>query len=155
VVSQALVIRPCHFPFQLARERLAKMQRKIEGHKDAVLCCQALPSKVLISGGEVCACYVYCWAFSRHLSSGPICTTVSTKMLLALTRHACLALVMQDAQLCFTDLNTLSNVGKIRQNYGDAVTSVGSSPASEHLVYASAGQAVLAVDLRKVTAAHH
>ena len=56
----------------------------------------------------------------------------------------------QDGQLCFTALDTLSSAGRVRQDHGDAVTAVAASPAAEHLVYASAGQAVLAVDVRKV-----
>ena len=55
----------------------------------------------------------------------------------------------QDGQLCFTGLDTLSSAGRVRQDHGDAVTAVAASPAAEHLVYASAGQAVLAVDVRK------
>ncbi|GAB4823087.1 hypothetical protein N2152v2_010133 [Parachlorella kessleri] len=55
----------------------------------------------------------------------------------------------EDARLCYTDLSSFNSVGRLRQSYGDAVTSVCSSPAQEHLLYASAGQAVLALDLRK------
>lgn len=73
-------------------------------------------------------------------------------------RPACLhthclprASILQDGQLCLTDLATLSSAGRVGQEHGDAVTSVASCSAREHQVFASVGQSVLTLDLRKVT----
>jgi hypothetical protein len=57
---------------------------------------------------------------------------------------------VQDGLLRFTDLSSHQEVGQLQQDHGDTVASVCGNPAQPHLAYASVGQAILELDLRKV-----
>lgn len=55
----------------------------------------------------------------------------------------------EDGLICLADLSSQTSVGAVHQSAGEAVTALCPSPLDEHTVYAAAGKAVLALDLRK------
>jgi len=75
-----------------------------------------------------------------------------TDALLCCVVHEVKKLVLsggEDASICFTDPSSKQPISKFTQKEGDVVASIVCSPADEHTVFASAGQHVLHLDLRR------
>ena len=119
------------------------MAATVGGHTEDVLCCEALGSelKLLVSGGEVVQ------LADRHRQTRPGPPPLPAFPPLP-TPHPSLPGV-QDGLICLTDLTTQQTVGRVQQRWGEAVTALCPSPAESHTLYASAGQSVLALDLRR------